>query len=259
VKNQIYSMQSVSNLFGFGLILDGILGPMSTAAQLLQASLLPHVASLPQDRRGTKAAEDDLVLMGGRASTFGGETDYGDMFEGHAYMPIADPDGGGPKPAFLSPAEYYSRLTPAQKRWIRPEMATYTTWPTKRLPLKDAEGNPMLTRSGAPMTYLKTVGVSWFMAAEDEPGAAARLRGPLHEAAKAGREVWIEFTSRADRSKRLWCRVVDWGPTERMDGTKWRYDFDLYPFAYRQLGLSGTRGKHGYYQDHIWISQIEVR
>jgi hypothetical protein len=44
-----------------------------------------------------------------------------------------------------------------------------------------------------------------------------------------------------------------------MDGTKWRYDFDLYPFAYRQLGLSGPRGKDGYYQDHIWISQIEVR
>ena len=258
MKTQTYAMQAMLNLFGFGLELDSILGRMTTAASVIHAALLPHVGSLPRDGRGTQTVNDDLVLMAGRTSTFGGNTDYGDMFEGQGYMPICDPDGSGRLPATMSPARYYSLLNDEQRRFFRPEMATATSWPVVELKRKNEDGSVTLDSAGKPVTYWKAVGTSWFLAAEEEDYGAVRLRGELHELAKAGRAIYITFVSRTDPSREVRLRISDWGPAERLNDAKWRFDFDMSPHAYRTLGLSGTRGKDGFYQDHVWIKKIEV-
>jgi len=232
----ILALQSVLNQWGVGLAEDGRPGPDTThAAQIVAAAIRPGVAScLPRN--------GDRDLCGGRASYYGGPDDAGDYYEGQGNMPCVDPDGGGPKLATMTPAEYYARPDVEQFRpYLSPTMATDKKWPVK---------------GGRP------VGVSHYLKSEnsEQDGThyyycALRLYGPLKARAQAGEPVYARIVNPNDKDAsgaflEVVCRVLDWGPTERMGASKWRYDIDLSKGAYDALGLSegwnGTR-----YRDHV--------
>ena len=183
---------------------DGIPGPRTETAQRAATSFI---------RRGVAGC---IPHEWGQISTYGGPIDYGDLYEGQSFFPIADPDGSGPKPAMYTPKDYYDRIVPAGLRgYLSGSMGVLNVWPR-------IKG--------------KAVGVSFFLKT-DEPGeyyygmpvyyAAARLSGDLL------------------------VRVIDWGPTAKwtkalaasvgkpeLEGKPWRFKLDIAPGAYRVLGLT---------------------
>lgn len=229
---QVIALQLAINPFGYGLMIDGKPGPMTmdALAWLWQNRLLAG-NQLPLDQRGDTDPTNDHELHAGRASWYGGPNDPGDYYEGQAYLPIADPDGGGPLPAIYTPKQYYYLPALDQfRQYLNPAMSVATTWPK---------------RNG------RHVGVSFFLL-DHAHLMAIRLRGELHRLAKAGVPIYAQVATRRDRSKYIICRVLDWGPSERLNGKKWRYDVDLSKGAYADLNLNGQRGKDGFYNDHVW-------
>lgn len=224
----ILALQSVLNQWGVGLAEDGRPGPDTThAAQIVAAAIRPGVAScLPRN--------GDRDLCGGRASYYGGPDDSGDYYEGQGNMPCVDPDGGGPKLATMTPAEYWARPDVKQFRmYLDPDMAEAKAWPVK---------------AGRP------VGVSYYLDPYTKY-CALRLYGPLKARAQAGIPVYARIVNpnakdEAGNYLEVVCRVLDWGPAERLDGKKWRYDVDLSKGAYDALKLSeGWSGVR--YRDHV--------
>ena len=214
------------------LVQDGIPGPRTTTAMRAATSFI---------RRGVAGA---IPHEWGQASTYGGPTDWGDLYEGQSFFPIADPDGSGPKPAMYTPKDYYGRIVPDSLRgYLDPIMGTLDRWNT----LKG-----------------KAVGVSYYLR-PDEPGetlngepvyyAAARLSGELLARARAGEAVYLRVYNPAIVEggivRSVLVRVIDWGPTAKwtkalaasvgkpeMEGKPWRFKIDLAPGAYRVLGLT---------------------
>ena len=231
--------QFLNTNMGSGLATDGISGPRTATATSAMASLVRVV--------------DQIQIRWGRASTYGGPEDWGDLYEGQAFFPIADPDGSGPKAAIYTPAKYYHEICPdALRGYLNPKMGELQTWPK----LKN-----------------KAVGVSYFLN-PDQPGeildgrpvyyAAARLSGDLLRRARAGEAVYLEVFNPAIVEngvvRSVLFRVLDWGPTATWTaalikaagnpagikaGDPWRFAIDLAPGGYLELGL-------GWNKDKVW-------
>lgn len=230
---QVIALQMAINHFGYGLAIDGKPGPMTKDAWLwsFQNHLLAG-GQLPLDQKGDKDPTNDCELHAGRASWYGGPNDPGDYYEGQAYLPIADPDGGGPLPAIFTPRQYYNLPSVQQfRKYLNPAMGLTDTWPK---------------RNG------RHVGVSFFLL-DSAHLLALRLRGELHRRAKAGEPIYAQVADRRDRRNFRVARVLDWGPAERLNDKKWRYDVDLSKGLYQDLGLNTKRGSDGFFNDHVWI------
>lgn len=220
---------------------DGIPGPRTETAMRAAASFV---------RRGVAGC---IPHEWGQVSTYGGPTDWGDLYEGQSFFPIADPDGSGPKPAMYTPRDYYSRIVPDTLRgYLNPEMGTLDAWPK----LKG-----------------KAVGVSYFLN-PDEPGevmtdyptgeysepvyyCAARLSGELLAKARRGEPVYLRLYNPAIVEggvvRSVLLRVIDWGPIRLWSQalceaagkpagivpgvTPWRFKLDIAPGAYRAVGF----------------------
>lgn len=211
-------LQQAASAFGIPVLMDDIPGPLTDHCARIIAANIVHRKALPQ----TSETGVRLPLFGGRASHYGGPNDPGDYYEGQAYLPIADPDGSGPKPATMTPAEYYAMPAVANLRcFLRPEMATTTTWSVKGV---------------------GKVGVSWFLN-EDAPYCAARLYGDLAKRARTMEGLFLRVTNTAVKADGVYlsevCRVIDWGPAEIYNGGPWRFKIDLSPGVYRRLRLRG--------------------
>lgn len=230
---QVIALQMALNHFGYGLKVDGDPGSMTRDAWLWSwQNHMLAAGQWPRDQKGDKDPTNDCELHAGRASWYGGPNDPGDYYEGQAYLPIADPDGGGPAPAIYTPQQYYHLPQVQQfRQYLNPAMAVATTWPM---------------RNGRP------VGVSFYLL-ESAHLLALRLRGELHRRAKAGEPIYAQVASRRDRRNWKVARVLDYGPAERLNDKKWRYDVDLSRGLYQDLGLNGQRGPDGFYNDHVWI------
>ena len=229
LATQIY----INSNFSARLVQDGIPGPRTDAA---------HRAACSLTRRGIAGC---IQYEFGQASTFGGPTDWCDLYEGQAFFPLADPDGSGPKPAMYTPKRYYNEIVqPWQRDMLNPVMGTLDKWPVLRG---------------------KAVGVSYFLRADEVPGFAVRLQGDLLRRARAGEVIMLRVYNPAILidGKVLYIDgpVIDWGPirlwSQRLwesagkpagvtpGVTPWRFKIDMLPFAYRQLGLKAGA-------DRVW-------
>ena len=212
---------------------DGIPGPRTETAQRAATSFI---------RRGVAGC---IPHEWGQISTYGGPIDYGDLYEGQSFFPIADPDGSGPKPAMYTPKDYYDRIVPAGLRgYLNGSMGVLNVWPR-------IKG--------------KAVGVSFFLKT-DEPGehingepvyyAAARLSGDLLVRARKGESIYLRVYNPAivegGKVRSVLVRVIDWGPTAKWtralaasvghpeyEGKPWRFKLDIAEGAYRVLELTG--------------------
>jgi len=228
-------IQQAAAALGIPVVADGIPGPQTEHCARVMASTVKYRSDLP------KSPLDGVRVVrgGGRASTYGGPTDLGDLYEGQAYLPTADPDGSGPRPATMTPAEYYNLPTVVNLRcFLRPEMALANTWSVKGLGL---------------------VGVSYWLNPE-APAGAMRLYGELAKRARSPEGLYVEITNTAIKGPdgqylKEVIRVIDWGPTETWTQsiwesagkptgivpgvTPWRFAVDLLPGPYRRLQLAG--------------------
>ena len=207
------------------LVEDGIPGPRTETAQRASCSLT---------RRGIAGC---IPTEWGQASTYGGPTDYGDLYEGQSFFPIADPDGSGPKPAMYTPKRYYNEICkPWQRELLNPVMGTLDRWPILRG---------------------KAVGVSYFLRADEVPGFAVRLSGDALRRARAGEVIMLRVYNPAivinGEVLHIDGPVIDWGPIRLWSQslwesagkpagvvpgvTPWRFKIDMLPFAYRSLQL----------------------
>lgn len=221
----ILSLQQLLNPIGAGLTCDGVAGRQTYDAMRCAAALV-RPGILGQARE----------LIGGRASTFGGENDINDRYLHQAYMP---------DPGRRSPAEYYAwDLVAPWRPYLRPEMAEATSW-------------PMTTREkGVPAR----AGVSYYLNTEAHY-CAYRFSGALHLALKCldenqytaapRKRAWLILSNPAIREggglRTVRCLVTDFGPSLDV----WA-QVDLSPGAYAALGLrSGA--------DRVrWEIEVEV-
>jgi len=213
------------------LVEDGLIGPRTETA---------HRAACSFTRRGVVGC---IPHGWGRASTYGGPDDYGDLYEGQSFFPIADPDGSGPRPAMYTPARYYNEIVPIPvQAYLRSEMATAERWPVLRG---------------------RVVGVSYYL----DPStyyAAARISGDLRTRALSPQGLHLRVYNPAilegGRVREVTARVIDWGPTATWTqrlweaagkpagvkvGDPWRFAIDLSPGAYAALGLKAGA-------DRVW-------
>jgi len=240
--NIVFAAQAFLNgHYNARLTQDGLPGPRTETAMRAATSFI---------RRGVAGM---IPHEWGQVSTYGGPTDYGDLYEGQAFFPIADPDGSGPKPAMYTPRDYYERIVPDSLRgYLNPIMGTLDTWPK----LKG-----------------KSVGVSYFLRA-DEPGeylndepvyyCAARVSGDLLRRARAGEPIYLLLYNPAivenGKVRSVLLRVIDWGPTAKwtkalaeaagrpeMEGKPWRFKLDIAPGAYRAAGFK-ARADFGWWE-----------
>jgi|GEM_PF-2747948 len=232
MSNFVFALQEFLNAqFGAGLVQDGLFGTRSRAA----ASVL--VSTLEQENW------DQIPIKGGQASMFGGPADLGDLYEGQSFFPIVDPDGSGPRKAFMPPDEYYRSLDPELQKLLRPEMAQAKSWTVKGL---------------------GEVGVSYWLDTKEMYGAA-QLAGEALKLAKAGVPIYFEVINLAiienGKPRSVVIRICDWGPTKVYTkalvemikrrnpdtaikvGDPWPYKIDLSPGAYDALGLTSKRNR----------------
>ena len=217
---------------------DGIPGPRTETA---------YRASLSFVRRGVA---EMIPHKWGQVSTYGGPTDYGDLYEGQSFFPVADPDGSGPKAALYTPRDYYDRIVPDSLRgYLNGSMGVLNVWP--RLKGK-AVGVSFFLKTDVPGEYLNGGEPVYY---EPVYYAAARLSGDLLVRARKGEPIYLRVYNPAivegGKVRSVLVRVIDWGPTAKwtkalaasvgkpeLEGKPWRFKLDIAPGAYRVLGLT---------------------
>jgi hypothetical protein len=143
----------------------------------------------------------------GRASTFGGPSDWNDRCHNQAYLPL---------PGGRSPAAYYRWVADDVRAVLSPSMASAQAW-------------PWVPAIGGGRCR---VGVSYYLTGHY---AALPLVGAIARDGQRGRPIWARVRV-GDRV--IDVRVTDWGPARGRWAT-----VDLSPETYEALGLAWRRDR----------------
>lgn len=221
-SDRVRSLQQAMNMFGMALIEDGVYGDdTKLCLQILYNNMKfeGHITG------------DGLILFGGRASTFGGKNDKNDRVYGQAFMPAKGK---------LSPQKYYEMY---QKEWkvLHPDMAIHTVWPYTT----DDKNN------------YKEAGISYFLDADGANYVALRLKkGSQLSRLALQKKVYLVIHGTCTK-KIAQATITDWGPAEYLNGKRWRYDIDISPKTYKDIGLKGLKSGSRF-GDHVrWSFVIQ--